>query len=148
MKFRVFALHFSIFLLLFSSFAIAQPHFSHTTIYVTDLKRASEFYANVMELKQIPEPFHDGKHVWFRIGEHDQLHVVSGAKEIGQHDINIHLAFSVPNIQDFIKHLDSLNVKWGDWTQNKKIQMRPDNISQVYLQDPEGYWIEVNDDKF
>ena len=28
------------------------------------------------------------------------------------------------------------------------MQVRPDNIKQIYLQDPEGYWIEVNDDKF
>jgi len=23
-----------------------------------------------------------------------------------------------------------------------------DGVSQIYLQDPDGYWIEVNDDKF
>jgi lactoylglutathione lyase len=25
---------------------------------------------------------------------------------------------------------------------------RVDGIKQIYLQDPDGYWIEVNDDKF
>jgi lactoylglutathione lyase len=55
------------------------PRFSHQTIFVTDLERAANFYEKVLELKRIPEPFHDGKHVWFRISEHGQLHVVSGA---------------------------------------------------------------------
>jgi len=28
------------------------------------------------------------------------------------------------------------------------VQLRPDGIQQIYFQDPDGYWIEVNDDKF
>jgi lactoylglutathione lyase len=125
------------------------PHFSHQTIFVTDLDRAANFYEKVMELKRIPEPFHDGKHVWFRISGHGQLHVVSGAKEDIPHDINIHLAFSVPDMAVFTKHLDENNIKYGNWAQNDKTpQLRPDKVQQVYLQDPDGYWIEVNDDKF
>ena len=116
---------------------------------VTDLDRAANFYEKVLELKRIPEPFHDGKHVWFRVSEHGQLHVVSGAKEDIPHDINIHLAFSVASMDAFTKHLDAMNVKYGNWAQNDKTpQLRPDKVKQVYLQDPDGYWIEVNDDKF
>jgi lactoylglutathione lyase len=125
------------------------PHFSHQTIYVTDLDRAANFYEKVLELKRIAEPFHDGRHVWFRVSEHGQLHVVSGAKEDIPHDINIHLAFSVPDMAAFAKHLDELHVKYGNWAQDSKTpQLRPDKVKQVYLQDPDGYWIEVNDDKF
>ena len=125
------------------------PHFSHQTIYVTDLDRAASFYEKVMELKRISEPFHDGRHVWFRVSEHGQLHVVSGAKADIAHDINIHLAFSVPDMAAFTKHLDELHVKYGNWAQDSKTpQLRPDKVKQVYLQDPDGYWIEVNDDKF
>jgi catechol-2,3-dioxygenase len=25
--------------------------------------------------------------------------------------------------------------------------VRPDGVKQIYFQDPEGYWIEINDDK-
>lgn len=125
------------------------PRFSHQTIYVTDLDRAANFYEKVLELKRISEPFHDGKHVWFRISEHGQLHVVSGAKEDIPHDINIHLAFSVSSMAEFTRHLDAMNVKYGNWAQTSKTpQNRPDNVKQIYLQDPDGYWIEVNDDKF
>jgi lactoylglutathione lyase len=125
------------------------PHFSHQTIFVTDLDRAANFYEKVMELQRIPEPFHDGKHVWFRLSEHGQLHVVSGAKEDIPHDINIHLAFSVSDMAVFTKHLDEANVKYGNWAQTSKTpQVRPDKVQQVYLQDPDGYWIEVNDDRF
>jgi len=53
------------------------------------------------------------------------------------------------SVEEFSKHLDAMNIKYGNWAQTSKDpQVRPDGIKQVYLQDPDGYWIEVNDDKF
>lgn len=124
-------------------------HLSHTTIFVVDLDKSANFYEHVIGLKKIEEPFHDGKHVWFQVADHSQLHVVSGAKEVVPHDINIHLAFSVPALEPFLKHLEQAHVKYGNWAQNSTIpQLRPDNVKQVYLQDPDGYWIEINDDTY
>jgi lysophospholipase L1-like esterase/catechol 2,3-dioxygenase-like lactoylglutathione lyase family enzyme len=132
-----------------NSMAASQsPVMDHTTVFVVDLDKSTKFYKDVMQLQQIPEPFKDSKHNWFRIGPHSQLHVVSGAKKVVPHDINIHLAFRVASLPDFMKHLDQLQVKYGNWQGEKKSQMRPDGISQIYFQDPDGYWIEVNDDKF
>jgi lactoylglutathione lyase len=126
-----------------------QPHFNHLTVYVTDLARGTEFYKKVMLLDTIPEPFHDRRHTWFRMGEHNQLHVVSGAKEDISHDVNVHLAFTVASLPDFMKHLDQMGIKYGNFAgEAGKIALRPDQIQQIYLQDPDGYWIEVNNDKF
>jgi lactoylglutathione lyase len=124
-------------------------HFNHTTVYVVDLQKSADFYHNVMLLDTIAEPFHDGKHVWFKIAPHAELHVVSGAKSTAAHDINIHLAFSVTELADFMTHLDSLHVNYANWNRDSKIpQLRPDEVQQIYFQDPDGYWIEVNDDNF
>jgi lactoylglutathione lyase len=126
-----------------------KPHVNHITVYVTDLARASDFYKKVMLLDTIPEPFHDHRHTWFSMGNHAQLHVVSGAKSDIPHDVNIHLAFSVASVPEFMKHLDQMNVRYGNMAGDQKvIQPRPDKVSQIYLQDPDGYWIEVNDDRF
>jgi lactoylglutathione lyase len=142
-------LGFLIAIAIFISNANAQIHLNHITVYVVDLARSSAFYKDVMGFEVIPEPFHDNHHTWFKIGEHNELHVVSGAKEMIAHDINIHMAFTVPSVEDFAKHLDSMNVKYGNWAQTTKDpQLRPDGIKQIYFQDPDGYWIEVNDDKF
>ncbi|HMG10203.1 MAG TPA: hypothetical protein VK609_16930, partial [Mucilaginibacter sp.] len=93
--------------------------------------------------------FHDGKHVWLRTGEHSQLHIIQGAAEITEHDINSHFAYAVPNLSVFTKHLDQMHVKYGNWKgDSQSPQLRPDGIKQVYLQDPDNFWIEVNDDKF
>lgn len=147
---KTFRIIFSFFCLLMASSANAQsPQFNHTTIYVVDMNKSADFYEKVMMFKRIPEPFHDNRHIWLKIGEHNQLHIVQGAKQITSHDINIHLAFTVPSVENFAKHLDELNIEYGNWAQDSKTpQPRPDGIKQIYLQDPDGYWIEVNDDKF
>ena len=129
--------------------AQSKPQFNHLTVFVTDLARATSFYNKVMMLDTIPEPFHDHRHSWFKIGEHGQLHIVSGAKEDVPHDVNIHLAFTVASLPDFIKHLDQMGVKYGNFGgEVNKIALRPDQVQQIYLQDPDGYWIEVNNDRF
>lgn len=129
--------------------AKARPIANHLALYVKDLKKSADFYEKVMMLEVIPEPFHDGKHVWFRTGAHSQLHIIQGAAQLTDHDINTHFAYSVPVLAAFTKHLDSLHVKYGDWNGTSITPTkRPDGIVQVYLKDPDNYWIEVNDDKF
>ena len=125
--------------------AVPAPTFDHTTVFVVDLDKSTAFYKNVMQLEQIDEPFKDGRHNWFSTGKHSQLHIVSGADQIIPHDINIHLAFRVPSLEEFMKHLDELKVMYGSWYGEQGIaQSRPDGIRQIYLQDPDGYWLEVN----
>ena len=137
------------FFIMFQSTKAQPAHFNHTTIYVVDMNKSAEFYEKALMLQRIPEPFHDNRHIWLKIGEHSQLHIVQGAEKRIDLPINIHLAFSVPSIDNFAKHLDSLNVKYGNWAQtSKEPQVRNDGIKQIYFQDPDGYWIEVNDDKF
>lgn len=123
--------------------------FNHQTLYVTDLQRSGVFYEKVLGLDTIAEPFHDNRHIWLRIGDHSQLHVVLGAKEVIAHDINIHLAFSVASLEAFMANLNSMHVKFGNFKgEEKSLAIRADGIKQIYLQDPDGYWIEVNNSTF
>lgn len=132
-----------------SVFGQTGPRANHVALYVKDLNKSEVFYRDVMQLKEIPEPFHDGKHVWFRTGEHNQLHIIQGAAAVTDHDINSHFAYAVPNIPSFARHLDQMKIKYGNWKgDSQSPQIRPDGIKQIYLQDPDNYWIEVNDDKF
>jgi lactoylglutathione lyase len=125
------------------------PDFDHATVHVRDLQKSAEFYEKVMGLERIPEPFKDGLHIWFRIGAHGQLHVVGGATEVTPHEIDVHLAFRVASLADFMAHLDQVHVKYRNFKGDEKIPTaRPDGVKQIYLQDLDGYWIEVNDDKF
>jgi lactoylglutathione lyase len=125
-----------------------QPVFNHAALCAKDLKKTAAFYSTVLQLQKIHHPFNDTLHVWFKIGEGLALHVIQGDCPQTVHNIAIHLCFSVPDLDLFMKHLDALSVKYGSWTgEPKKVQTRPDGVHQIYLQDPDGFWIEVNNAK-
>ena len=131
--------------------AIAQPttSVSHVALYVFDLQKSVDFYKSVLGLQQLPEPFKDGKHVWLRMGPHSQLHIIQGAAKVEPHDKNSHLAFSVKDLKKFTARLDNAGVRYGSWTSDeKRTTARPDGVEQVYLQDPDNFWVEVNNDPF
>jgi lactoylglutathione lyase len=140
-----------IFAALFGRQAAAQgpAAMNHVALYVVDLPKSTAFYKNVLQLQQIPEPFHDGRHVWFRMGPHSQLHIIQGAAKVEEHDINTHMAFSVKDLPAFLKHLDKQAVRYGSFKgEEKQTTPRIDGVQQVYLQDPDNFWIEINNDKY
>ena len=125
-----------------------KPMMNHVAICAHDLKRSVAFYSDVMELTKIPNPFHDTVHQWYSIGPGNALHVIQADCPAVAHDINNHLCFSVSSLEDFMKHLDKFNIKYGNWAGDfKKTQLRADGVVQIYFQDPDGYWIEVNNAK-
>jgi len=120
--------------------------FDHVSLYVKDLKKSTAFYKNVMHLDTIPEPFHDGKHTWLKIGEGLQMHLIAGAVTNSPVEKENHICFSTPSIEAFAASLTKAGVVYGNWqgTPNA-IQRRADGVQQIYFTDPDGYWIEVND---
>jgi len=95
------------------------------------------------------EPFHDGKHTWFKVGEHAQLHLIEGAKEKTAHDKNTHLCFTVADMAAFINRLIKAGVAYEDWPgKPNSVTNRVDGVKQVYFKDPDGFWIEVNNDTY
>lgn len=119
---------------------------NHIALYTKSLKRSTGFYQQVVGLDTIPEPFHDGKHTWFTIGG-GQLHLIEGlGKEVEQNK-NTHLCFSVASIPAIIERLKGAGVPYEDWPgKPDAITTRVDGVQQIYFRDPDGHWIEVNDD--
>ena len=121
---------------------------NHIAIYVVNLKASTDFYKNIIGLDMIPEPFHDGKHVWFSVGPKSHLHVIEGATAVSAHEKHNHLCFSVPSIESFIAILKKNNIEYENFDgQKETITTRPDGVKQIYFTDPDGFWIEINDAK-
>lgn len=120
---------------------------NHIAVYVTDLARSTAFYKDVFDLEQIPEPFKDGRHTWFSLGSAGHLHLIQGVKAGVEHDKNEHLCFSVASVDKFITLLNSKKIEFEDWAGTRKaVTNRVDGVKQVYFKDPDGHWLEVNDD--
>ena len=116
-------------------------------IHVRDLQKSAAFYETIFGLKRMPDPFKDGRHAWLRMGR-DQLHLTGGAAEVAKEDMNVHLSFRVRSLEDFATRLDETQVKYvNSRGEERKLIARPEGVKQVYFKDPDGYWIEVSDDK-
>ena len=125
------------------------PRADHIALHVYDLQKSTAFYKDVMGFKQVPEPFKDNKHSWFDIGPGMRLHLIEGATEIREYHLNTHLAFSVGVLQEFTNNLDQSNIRYRNLKgYSKEPHIRADGIKQVFFQDPDNYWIEVNDDVY
>jgi len=120
---------------------------NHVGVYVSNLAKSTDFYENILNLKQIPEPFHDGKHTWFSIGVAGHLHLIQGEPKEFTRDKNDHLCFSVKSIEAFIANLDNHKVEYTNWPGTaKEPTVRVDGVKQIYFKDPDGHLIEINND--
>ncbi len=121
---------------------------NHIALHVNKLDISTRFYENILQLKQIPEPFKDGLHTWFAIGGNAQLHLIEGAAELKIYNKYNHLCFSVEDFGDFVANLEAHQIDYTNWPGDAKTPtVRADGVKQVYFKDPDGHWIEVNDDR-
>ena len=98
------------------------------------------------QLDSIKNPFKIGRVKWFKITPGIQLHLIEGAKEKVVIPEFSHLCFSVKSLTNFIKELQQNGVSYYDSSGKRNaVNHRPDGISQIFIQDPDGYWVEIND---
>ena len=152
MRLRIFLL------MLLASLVYTSPVFSqkvknsgtilnHIAVYVQDLQKSTHFYSTIIGLDTIPEPFHDGRHTWYKISSQSQLHLIQGAGLQSPQNKNSHLCFSVASVEEFVSTLKKNNIEFEDWAGEKnKVTIRVDGVKQIYFKDPDGYWIEINND--
>lgn len=123
-----------------------QTALNHIAISVTNLAESEEFYRDVIGLRQIEEPFKEGRHAWFDLGP-AQLHVIKAADERKVRDRSNHLCFSTDDLDGFIQKLAVQGISYYNSDGDEgEINIRPDGIRQIFFKDPDGYWLEMNDD--
>lgn len=121
---------------------------NHIALQVRDLEESGTFYQVVLGLKPIPEPFKDGLHLWFAMGQNTQLHLIKCPEEpLTLPGRNTHFCFCVKSLEEFMKVLDERQIPYGSWEGEANApSVRGDGIKQIFFQDPNGYWLEVNND--
>ena len=120
--------------------------FDHFAINVSDLERSVEFYQKYLYVEEIYDGTEKDHIRWFSLGNNQELHIIS----VDSLDINIpkgvHMAVATKDLDGYITFLKANMVDYYDWPGEKnKISTRPDKVRQIYIQDPDGYWIEIND---
>ncbi|MBK9152280.1 MAG: VOC family protein [Saprospiraceae bacterium] len=114
--------------------------FNHYAISVSVVPVSLNFYTRILGLKAIVRPEFDFPGAWLDCGNGIQLHLIEGKPDcIGADGTrSLHFAFAVADINAFKAHLTSNHINIV-----KDIKARPDGILQMFIQDPDGYFIEI-----
>ena len=120
----------------------------HIAISVTRVEASVRFYQKVFQFEEIENTASNSKTRWLSLGGGRQLHLIPRPDAEIKTNKAVHFALSTDAVDLFVAHLNTLNVEYTNWlgTANKSY-VRKDGIRQVYFQDPDGYWVEVNDSR-
>ncbi len=119
----------------------------HIALLVRDLDESAAFYTAIPGIREVPNPMGGKDFRWFEFGENQRCLMKSGAISRTHVEKNTHFAFSARDEFDAV--LATLKDRGFAWSDMKgtpgAINVRPDGMRAVFLQDPNGYWIEIND---
>lgn len=119
--------------------------FNHVALSVKNVDISAEFYNQVLGLKEIVNRTKKDGIRWLSLGEDKELHLISIVE--GEITVNkaVHFALTTSTFDAFITNLQSRYLVYSSWEgEYGKITVRADGVRQVYIQDPDGYWIEIN----
>ena len=116
----------------------------HVAYEVRDLNKVGDFFINIFKFDEIE--IDNPSLRWFDVGDGFEIHLGEN-KEANHKKIKAnHFAVTVNNLAIFMESLKSNAIYFESWYGNElQYNIRPhDNALQIYLTDPEGNWIEVN----
>jgi len=124
--------------------ALTLHHMSH---YVKDVDASAAFYMSVLGLTEIPNRIGNPKIRWFDLDGIRSIHLIPGDTVPDRpRPFSTHVALATTEFDALVERLKSLGVEYVDITRAEgRFRQRADGIRQVYFQDPDGHWIEIND---
>ena len=117
----------------------------HFALVVEDSDISAKFYADILKLEETPHPDKTPGFRWFIVSGHSQIHLIEKDFAPFEKNKSMHLCLSTQDLDGLIAHLEKNNVTYWDWPGKKNaVTDRSDGVRQIYIQDPDNYWIEIN----
>ena len=113
---------------------------NHIALQVKDFEASRKFYGEVLGLQPVPVPDNlKAIRAWFKIGADQQIHLLAGRTAPVVNDRNgSHFAVFVESIDKAEAFLKARNLPYH-------AQTRFDGVKQIYVPDPDGYLVELNE---
>jgi lactoylglutathione lyase len=117
----------------------------HLALHVADVDASVEFYSGVFGLQEVPAAAKGRR--WLSLGGGVTLHLLRGRTEPVPDDRSVHFALASDDLEPILQRLRERRVTWFDFAGQPGAvsTARSDGVRQIFLRDPDGYWIEVND---
>jgi catechol 2,3-dioxygenase-like lactoylglutathione lyase family enzyme len=117
----------------------------HIALLVRDLSESLAFLTGVLGLKEIANPMGGRDIRWIEIGDGRRFHVQAGDISKVHVEKRTHFALTASDFDDVVARLRSAGVAFSDMAGTPGgLNTRPDGMRAIFLQDPNGYWFEIN----
>ncbi len=127
----------------FLSAQISITGYNHVALAVKNIDSSAYFYREIVGLEPIAVPDNlKAIRSWFKIAPGQELHLLAGRTDpVTNNDRNgAHFALSIPNADPVEEYLKKKGIPYHR-------QQRFDKAWQIYITDPDGYVIELNEPK-
>jgi lactoylglutathione lyase len=146
MKIKFFLIFLFVYLINLNKIYLQVPAthgLNHVALSVKDLTASAKFYHEILgfEPVEVPKSMF-GIRFWFQIAPGQQLHLLNNRQEMvtNNHREAGHFSISIDSADEWEVFLRSKNCQFHR-------QQRVDKAWQIYLTDPDGYVIELNEPK-
>ena len=120
----------------------------HIALLVRDLDETAKFLTEVLQIREVPDPMGGGHIRWFEFGNGQRFHIQAGDISRTHVEKRTHFALSAPDFDAALQHFREIGAEFTNMQGVAgEVNVRPDGMRAVFLQDPNGYWFEVNDFK-
>ncbi len=120
----------------------------HIALLVRDLDESVAFLTGILGLSEMANPMGGTAIRWIEIGDGRRFHVQAGDISGVHVEKQTHFALSTPIFDDLLEDFIRRGVAFTDMKGTPgAINTRPDRMRAIFLQDPNGYWFEINDAK-
>ena len=118
----------------------------HIALLVADLEESVRFLTDIIGLEEITNPMGGHTIRWIEIGDGRRFHVQAGDISHMRVEKQTHVALTAADFDATLSRLRNSGVAFSDMQgMPGAINTRPDGMRAIFLQDPNGYWFEIND---
>lgn len=120
----------------------------HIALLVRDLDETAKFLTEVLRIREVPDPMGGTEIRWFEFGNSQRFHIQAGDISRTHVERRTHFALSAPDFDAALEHFRAIGATFSNMAGIAgEVNVRPDGMRAVFLQDPNGYWFEINDFK-
>jgi catechol 2,3-dioxygenase-like lactoylglutathione lyase family enzyme len=118
----------------------------HIALLVRDLEESAAFYSAIPGIREVPDPMGGGHVRWFEFAPGQRFHLQAGDISRTHVEKRTHFAFTAGDFDGVVAELGRRGMAFSDFRGTPgAINLRPDGVRAVFLEDPNGYWLEIND---
>ena len=116
----------------------------HIALNAADADASAAFYQRAFGFEDVPTKLPNTR--WLDMGNGLTLHLIGGRTAPVSPNRVVHFALRTADLDRSIAYFDASGITWSDFVgKPRNIQTRFDGVRQIFVQDPDGYWVEVSD---